>query len=210
MLCKCSGKYIDIYFNLKITFQPSDPALFNSALSSVSAALSRQAHSSAAGSDFIRAKRRESLLAHTTLPVPESQKRSLTTFPGTSSGLFDSGLLAEVVAQVHSSSQISSNLALSRSLRRGRSTQAPSSSPLTGPCLSSFSRGRPYGKRSSSSSRSGSRKRFRGGKGGGGGLLLLDLRVSGGRSHLLSGPFPAVVCPSIGRPGGTGVRSLGL
>ena len=41
-------------------------------------------------------------------------------------------------------------------------------------------------------------------------LLLLDLRVSGGGSHLLSGPFPAVVCPSIGRPGGTGVRSRGL
>ena len=147
-------------------FQPSDPALFNSALSSVSAALSRQARSSAAGSDFIRAKRRESLLAHTTLPIPESQKRSLMTSPGTSSGLFDSGLLAEVVAQVHSSSQISSNLALSRSLRRGRPSQAPSSSPLTGPRLPSFSRGRPYGKRSASSSRSGSRKRFRGGKGG--------------------------------------------
>ena len=45
---------------------------------------------------------------------------------------------------------------------------------------------------------------------GGGGLLLPDLRVSGGGSHLLSGPFPAVVCPSFGRPGGTGVRSLGL
>ena len=43
-----------------------------------------------------------------------------------------------------------------------------------------------------------------------GGLLLPDLRVSGGGSHLLSGPFTAVVCPSIGRPGGTGVRSLGL
>ena len=43
-----------------------------------------------------------------------------------------------------------------------------------------------------------------------GGLLLPDLRVSGGGSHLLSGPFPAVVCPSIGRPGGTGVRSLEL
>ena len=41
-------------------------------------------------------------------------------------------------------------------------------------------------------------------------LLLLDLRVSGGRSHLLSGPYPAVVCPSIGRPGGTRMRSLGL
>ena len=143
-------------------FQPSDPALFNTALSSVSAALSRQARTAAAGSGFLRAKRRESLLAHTTLPVPESQKRSLTTTPGSSSGLFDS----EVVSQVHSSSQISSNLALSRSLRRGRSAPASSSSPLSGPRLSSFTRGRPYGKRSSSSSRSGGRKRFGGGKGG--------------------------------------------
>ena len=185
-------------------FQPSDPALFNSALSSVSAALSRQARTVAAGSDFLRAKRQESLLAHTSLPVPESQKRSLTTTPGSSSGLFDTELLSEVVSQVQSSSQISSNLALSRALRRGRS--APSFSPLTGLRLSSFARGRPYGKRSSSASRSGGRKRFRGGKGG---LLLPDLRVSGGRSHLLSGPFPAVVCPSIGRPGGTGVLSRG-
>ena len=147
-------------------FQPSDPALFNSALSSVSAALSRQARTAAAGSTFVRAKRRESLLAHTTLPVPETQKRDLTVTPGSSSGLFDTELLAEVVSQVQSSSQISSNLALSRSLRRGRSAPSSSSSPLTGPRLSSFARGRPYGKRSSSSSRSGSRKRFRGGKGG--------------------------------------------
>ena len=147
-------------------FQPSDPALFNSALSSVSAALSRQARSAATGSDFLRAKRRESLLAHTSLPVPESQKRSLTTTPGSSSGLFDAELLSEVVSQVQSFSQISSNLALSRSLRRGRSAPSSSSSPLTGPRLSSFARGRPYGKRSSSSSRSGGRKRFRGGKGG--------------------------------------------
>ena len=142
-------------------FQPSDPDLFNTALSSVSAALSCQARTAAAGSGFLRAKRRESLLAHTTLPVPESQKRSLTTTPGSSSGLFDS----EVVSQVHSSSQISSNLALSLSLRRGRSAPASSSSPLTGPRLSSFTRGRPYGKCSSSSSRSGGRKRFRGVRG---------------------------------------------
>ena len=174
-------------------FQPSDPAIFNTALSSVSAALSRQARTAAAGSGFLRAKRQESFLAHTTLPVPESQKSSLTTTPGSSSGLFASGLLSEVVSQVHSSSQFSSNLALLRSLRRGRSAPASSSSTLSGPCLPSFTRGRPYGKRSSSSSCSGGRKRFRGGKGG-----------------LLSGPFPAVVCPSIGRPGGTGVRSLGL
>ena len=146
-------------------FQPSDPTLFNSALSSVSAALSHQARTAAAGSGFIRAKRRESLLAHTSLPVPETQKRSLTVTPGSSSGLFNAELLTEVVSQVQSSSQISSNLALSRSLRRGRSAPASSSSPLTGPRLSSFSRGRPYGKRSSSSSRSGGRKRFKGGKG---------------------------------------------
>ena len=145
-------------------FQPSDPSLFNAALSAVSTALSRQARTAAAGSTFVRAKRRESLLAHTTLPVPESQKRDLTVASGSSSGLFDSQLLSEVVAQVHSSSQISSNLALSRSLRRGRS--APSSSPLTGPRLPSFSRGKPSGKRSSSSSRGSSRKCFRGGKGG--------------------------------------------
>ena len=146
-------------------FQPSDPALFNSTLSSVSVALSKQARTAAAGSTFIRAKRRESLLAHTTLPVPETQKRDLTVTPGSSSGLFDS----EVVSQVQSSSQISSNLALSRSLRRGRSTPSSSFSPLTGPRLPSFARGRPSGKRSSSSSRSGNLKRFRGGKWGGGG-----------------------------------------
>ena len=47
-------------------------------------------------------------------------------------------------------------------------------------------------------------------RGAGDGLLLPGLRVSGGRGRLLSGPFPAVVCPSIGRPGGAGVRRLGL
>ena len=146
------------------SFQPTDPTLFNSALFSVSAALSRQARTAATGSGFIRAKRKDSLLAHTSLPVPETQKRSLTVTPGSSSGLFNAELLAEVVSQVQSSSQISSNLALSRSLRRGRSAPS-SSSPLTGPRSSSFSRGRPYGKRSSSSSRSGGCKRFKGGKG---------------------------------------------
>ena len=80
------------------SFQPSDPTLFNSPLSSVSAALSRQARTAAAGSGFIRSKRRDSLLAHTSLPVPESQKRSLTVTPGSSSGLFNEELLAEVVS----------------------------------------------------------------------------------------------------------------
>ena len=79
--------------------------------------------------------------------------------------LFNSSLLAEVISQVQSSSQVSSNLALSRAFHRGRSNPS-SSSPLTGPRLPSFARGRQSKKRSSSSSRSGGRKRFRGGKGG--------------------------------------------
>ena len=78
------------------------------------------------------------------------------------------------------------------------------------PAGCSFTCGRPYRKRSSSSSRTGGRKRFRGVREGGGGLLLPGLRVSGGGGRLLYGPFPEVVCPSIGRPGGTRVRSLGL
>ena len=187
-------------------FQHSDPTLYNSALSSVSAALSRQARTAAAGSGFLRAKHRESLLAHTSLPVPETQKRSLTVTPGSSSGLFNAELLSEVVSQVQSSSQISSNLVLSRALRRERSAATSSSSPLTGPRLSSFSRaGRtgsaplpPLAPEVVSASRV---ERGR--------LLLPDPRVSGGRSHPLSGPYPAVVCPSTGRPGGTGVRSRG-
>ena len=142
-------------------FQPSDPTLFNSALSSVSASLSRQARSASAGSAFIRAKRHESLLTHTTLPVPEAQRRSLTVAPSSSEGLFNKDILAEVVAQVQRSSMISSNLAV---LSRGRSRPS-SSSPLVDPHSSGPPRGRPYGKRSSSSSRSGGRKLFRGGKG---------------------------------------------
>ena len=148
----------------KDDFQPSDSTLFNSALSSVSAALSRQARTAAAGPGFMRARRCESLLAHTTLPVPEAQHRSLTVAPGSANALFNEDILAEVVEQVQHSSQISSNLAVSRSLGRGRSAPS-SSSPLVGPRSSSAPRGRLYGKRSSSSSRSGGRKRFRVGKG---------------------------------------------
>ena len=145
-------------------FQPSDPTLFNSALSSVSASLSRQARSAFAGSAFMRAKWRESLLAHTTLPVPEAQRRSLTVAPGSSNGLFHEELLAEVASQVQRSSLISSNLAVSRSLSRGRS-RPPSASPLADPLSSGPRGGRPSGKRSASSSRSGGRKSFRCGKG---------------------------------------------
>ena len=143
------------------TFSPPT-RLFNSALSSVSASLSEQARSASAGSAFLRC---ESLLSHTPIPVPEAQRRSLTVALGSSVGLFNEDILAEVVAQVQRSLLISSNLAVSRLLGRGKS-RTSSSSPLVDPhSFGPLRVGRPYGKRSSSSSRSGGRKRFRGGKG---------------------------------------------
>ena len=123
-------------------FQPSDPTLFNDALSSVSAAMSQQARSAAAGSTFLRSKRRESLLSHTSVPVPEAQRKSLATSPGSSTGLFDESLLSDVVAQVQRSSLISSNLAVSRSFGRAGS-RTSSSSPLVGPSTSGPSRSGP-------------------------------------------------------------------
>ena len=146
------------------SFQPSDPTLFNAALSSTSASLSQQAQSSSAGASFVRSKRRESLLMHTSIPVPKAQRRSLTVAPGSTTDLFNEDVLSEVVAQVQRSSLILSNLAVSQSLGRGKS-RASSSSLLVDPSASGPPRaGRPYGKRSASSSRSGGRKRFRGGK----------------------------------------------
>ena len=68
----------------------------------------------------------------------------------------------------------------------------------------SFPNGWPYGKRSSSSSRPGGRRRFIGVRGVGSFFRTFGFPVVGAVS------FPAVVCPSIGRPGGAGVRRLGL
>ena len=63
-------------------FQPTDPTLFNAALSSASASLSQQARSSSAGAAFLRSKRRDSILAHTSILVPEAQRKALTVTPG--------------------------------------------------------------------------------------------------------------------------------
>ena len=81
-------------------FQPADPTLFNAALASAPATLSQQARFSASGSTFICAKRCDSLLTHTTIPVPETQRRALTVSPGSESLLFDEEILGVVVSQV--------------------------------------------------------------------------------------------------------------
>ena len=133
----------------------------------MSAAVSQQARAASSGSTFVRAKRRESLLTHTFMTVPEAQRRSLTSALGSRTGLFDEALLGDIVAQVQRSSMISSNLAVSRSFSRSKS-RASSSSPLVDPSSSRPPRGgRSFGKRAASASLFSRGKRFRGGGGGG-------------------------------------------
>ena len=149
-------------------FNPSTPCLFNTAIASVFASLAFQARTAASASAFLRSKRRESLLAHSKVLIPEPQKRALIVTPGSNSGLFDEPLLDSVAAQVKEDSLVSSSLAVSKALssRSGSKPLAASSSPLAGRSGSRPPRpAQRSGKRSASSSRSGGRKRFKGGTG---------------------------------------------
>ena len=104
-------------------FNPSDPTLFNTAISSVSVALSSQARSAAAVSTFIRSKRRESLLAHAMVSVSQVQKRELMVAPGSSNGVFDQGLLEKVVSQVKEDAFVSS-MSMAKLAQSGSSGKA--------------------------------------------------------------------------------------
>ena len=95
--------------------QPLHPR-FNTAISSISAFLAFQACAAASGSVFLRAKRREFLLAHSKVPIPEPQKRALIVTPGSDSGVFSEPLLDSVAAQVKEDSLVSSSLAVSKAL----------------------------------------------------------------------------------------------
>ena len=80
-------------------------------------------------------KRRESLLAHLKVLIPEPQKHALIVTPGSDSGLFSETLLDSVAAQVKEDSLVSSSLAVSKALssRSGSKPLASSPSPLAGP-----------------------------------------------------------------------------
>ena len=143
-------------------FNPSTPGLFNMAISCISASLAFQARTVASWSVFLHFKHRESLLAHSKVPIPEPQKHALIVTPGSDSdsGLFDEPLLDSVAAQVKEDSLVSSSLTVSKALssRSGSKSVASSSSPLADP--SGYRPPRPAqwsGKRSASSSRSGDR-----------------------------------------------------
>ena len=156
-------------------FNPSDPTLFNTAFSSVSAALFSQARSAAAVSTFMRPKRMESLLAHATVPVSQVQKWELTVAPGSSDGLFDQDLLEKVASQVKEDAFVLSSMSMAKLAQSGSSSKtghnaasgsarSASGSGSSG-YQSSCSFGESSGKRSASPARGGGGKRFRGGKG---------------------------------------------
>ena len=152
-------------------FNPSDPTLFNTAISSVSAGLSSQARSAAAVSSFLRSKRRESLLAHATVPVSQVQKREVMVTPGLSAGLFDQSLLERVASQVKKDAFVSSmsmaKLAQSGSSgKAGRASSSGSSRSSAGAGPSGYQSSRSFGQsageRSASPSRGGGDKRLKG------------------------------------------------
>ena len=131
-------------------YRPSDPALFDKNISSLSAALASQTMMASGVTDFVSSKCCESYLAHAACPIAESVKRDLLVAPGTESFLFDQPLLEKVVSQMKEDSLLSSTASLaslSKAASRGRSRSLGSerySSPLDQPrSSSSGSRKRP-------------------------------------------------------------------
>ena len=88
-------------------YRPSDPALFDKNILSLSAALASQTMMAAGVTNFVSAKRRESYLAHATCPIAESVKRDLLVALGTESFLLDQPLLEKVVSHMKKDSLIS-------------------------------------------------------------------------------------------------------
>ena len=120
-------------------YRPSDPALFDKNISSLSTALASQTMMAAGVTDFIALKRRESYLAYVACPIVESVKRDLLVATGTDSFLFDQPLLEKVVTHMKEDSLISSTASLaslSKAASRGRSGSSGSdcyTSPLDQP-----------------------------------------------------------------------------
>ena len=120
-------------------YRPSDPALFDKNISSLSAALASQMMMAAGVTDFVASKHSESYLAHAACPISESVKRDLLVAPGTDSFLFNQPLLEKVVSNMKEDSLLSptaSLASLSKAASRGCSGSSGSdrySSPLDHP-----------------------------------------------------------------------------
>ena len=91
-------------------FKPSDPALFDKTISSLSATMATQTSLAAGLADFVICKHRGSYLAHVLFLLSESWKRELLVTPGSDASLFDQSLLEKVSVQVKEDSLISSSV----------------------------------------------------------------------------------------------------
>ena len=69
--------------------------------------------------EFMVSKRRESFLAHVSVPLSVLQKRELQVAYGSGDFLFDQSLLEKTMGQVKEDSIISSNVTLSCLMRSG-------------------------------------------------------------------------------------------
>ena len=171
-------------------FNPSDPTLFNTAISSVSAALSSQARSAAAVSTFMLSKRRESLLAHATVLVSQAQKRELTVAPGSSDGLFDQDLLEKVASQIKEDAFVSSFMSMVKlaqsgsSGKTGRTAASGSTRSASGSGSSGYQFSRSFGESSGKRSVSPARVAVISASTEARVGLLPNLQVSGSRSHI--------------------------
>ena len=150
-------------------FNPPDPALFNTNISSAS--LSSQARSAATLSDFLQSKGGKA-----TLPLSRAQKRELLFSSCSASGLFDQSLLEKVSSQVKEDSVISSSLSMAKMAQSRPFVGGKSSSSSSGSAGASSQAGpsgyqsplfqrSASGKRSTSSGSGGGSKRFKEGRG---------------------------------------------
>ena len=89
-------------------YQPSNPALFDKSISSLSSALATQTNASSCLSEFVTTKRWESYLSHSSITLPDSLKRDLLVAPGTDSLLFNQPLLSAAIENMKEDSLLSS------------------------------------------------------------------------------------------------------
>ena len=141
-------------------YKPSEPALFDKTIQSLSSSMALQTSLVSCMTDFLVAKYRESFLAHVSVPLSAPQKRELQVTSGSGDFLFDQELLEKTTGQVKEDSIISSNVSLSRLARSGFRGKRSSSDASASSRVESS-----YGKRSSSPACGNPYKRFRGGRG---------------------------------------------
>ena len=145
-------------------YRPSEPALFDKTIQSLSSSMALQTSLVSRMTDFLVSKCWELFLSHVSVPLSALQKRELQVASSSGDFLFDQELLEKTSGQVKEDSIISS-MSLSRLARSGfEGKRSASDAPSSSRAESSRS-GSSFGKCFGSPTRGSSAKRFRGGRG---------------------------------------------